>query len=270
MKNRLSLFGSFAALVVGISLAGTHPAQAQTVLIDFGSDSTYRGVTAPSPDTNGNYWNSTAYGFIGNLVTTTNAATTIDWAPDGLGGVDSYNGIAGATTDPVTVGEIAAAQTILDGGSLVTFNIAGAAMDYYQSNDGTNSVGRFQIQQVSAGQAYDLTFYGAKQYTGANTQTKYSVFDDNTYSNLLGSVTLTHGDGGANANINNVATLAGLIGPSNLNNIFYIQWEGVAVTTEGYINAMSITAVPEPATLGLLAGAGVLALLFRKRQKDGV
>lgn len=253
------------SLLLAAALVTATTAHAQTVLIDFGSDSTFRGVTAPSPDTNGNYWNSTAFGFIGNLVTTTNAATTIDWAPDGLGGVDSYNGIAGATTDPVTAGEIEAAQTTLDSGSLTTFKIAGAAMDYYKSDNGTNSVGRFQIQQVSAGQAYDLTFYGAKQYTGANTQTKYSVFDDSGYSNLLGSVTLTHGDGGANANINNVATLAGLTGPSNVNNIFYIQWEGVADTTEGYINAMSITAVPEPSTLGLLALAGV-ALLLRKRR----
>lgn len=252
-------------LLLATSLVTATTAYPQTVLIDFGSDSTFRGVTAPSPDTNGNYWNSTAFGFLGNLVSLNGTATTLDWAPDGLGGVDSYNGIAGATTNPVTAGEISAAQTILDSGSLTTFKIAGAAMDYYKSDNGTTNVGRFQIQQVSAGQAYDLTFYGAKQYTGANTQTKYSVFDNNTYTNLLGSVTLKHGDGGANANINNVATLAGLIGPSNANNIFYIQWEGVAVTTEGYINAMSITAVPEPSTLGLLALAGV-ALLLRKRR----
>lgn len=242
-------------------------AHAQTVLIDFGSASTFRGVTAPSPDTSGNYWNSTAFGFMGNLVSSNGTATTMDWAPDGLGGVDSFNGIAGATTNPVTAGEISAAQTILDSGSLTTFKVAGAAMDYYKSDNGTTSVGRFQLQQVAAGQAYDLTFYGAKQYTGANTQTKYSVFDDNGYSNLLGSVTLTHGDGGANANINNVATLAGLLGPSNANNIFYIQWEGVTTTTEGYINAMSITAVPEPSTLGLILGAGVLGVMFRRHRK---
>lgn len=243
-------------------------AHAQTVLIDFGSASTFRGVTPASPDTNGNHWNSTAFGFLGNLVSSNGTATTLDWAPDGLGGVDSYNGIAGATTNPVTVGEIAAAQTILNSGSLTTFKIAGAAMDYYKSDNGTTNVGRFQIQQVTAGQSYDLTFYGAKQYTGANTQTKYSVFDDNGYSNLLGSVTLTHGDGGANANINNVATLAGLIGPSNANNIFYIQWEGVTTTTEGYINAMSITAVPEPSTFALIAGAGALILGLRRNRRE--
>ncbi len=250
--------------IVAALVASAH---AQTVLIDFGSAATYRGVTAPSPDTNGNYWNSTAFGFMGNLVSTNGTATAIDWTPNGLGGVDSFNGIAGATTNPVTVGEIAAAQTILDGGSLTTFKIAGAAMDYYKSDNATTNVGRFQLQQVAAGQAYDLTFYGAKQYTGANTQTKYSVFDDNTYSNLLGSVTLTHGDGGANANINNVATLAGLIGPSNANNIFYIQWEGATTSTEGYINAMSITVVPEPSTIGLLLGAGVVGLMFRRHLK---
>ena len=191
-------------------------------------------------------------------------ATTIDWAPDGLGGVDSFNGIAGATSDPVTAGEIASAQSALDAGSVGVFAVAEAAMDFYVSNNGTSNVGRFQLQQVSAGQAYDLTFYGARQFTGANTQTTYSVFDDAAYSNLLGSVTLTHGDGGANANVDNVATLSGLTGPSNSNNIFYVQWEGAVDSTAGYINAMSISAVPEPSTLLVLAAGGLTLLLLRR------
>ncbi len=191
-------------------------------------------------------------------------ATTIDWAPDGLGGVDSFNGIAGATSDPVTAGEIASAQSALDAGAVGVFAVAEAAMDFYVSNNGTSNVGRFQLQQVSAGQAYDLTFYGARQFTGANTQTTYSVFDDAAYSNLLGSVTLTHGDGGANANVDNVATLSGLTGPSNSNNIFYVQWEGAVDSTAGYINAMSISAVPEPSTLLVLAAGGLTLLLLRR------
>jgi hypothetical protein len=191
-------------------------------------------------------------------------ATTIDWAPDGLGGVDSFNGIAGATSDPVTAGEIASAQSALDAGSVGVFAVAEASMDFYVSNNGTSNVGRFQLQQVSAGQAYDLTFYGARQFTGANTQTTYSVFDDAAYSNLLGSVTLTHGDGGANANVDNVATLSGLTGPSNSNNIFYVQWEGAVDSTAGYINAMSISAVPEPSTLLVLAAGGLTLLLLRR------
>lgn len=250
--------------IVTLLYCGVFVASAQTVFIDIGSDTTYRGVTAPSPDTNGNHWNSTAFGFIGNLVDSAGNATTIDWTPDGLGGVDSYNGIAGATSNPLTTGEIAAAQTILDAGSIGVFAVAEAAMDFYVSSNPTTNVGRFQLQQLTAGQAYDLTFYGATRYVGS--QTTYSVFDDSAYSNLLGSVTLNHNDGAGNANVDNVAVVAGLIGPSNANNIFYVQWEGVAVSTEGFINAMSITAVPEPSSFALLSGLMALGWIAIRRR----
>jgi hypothetical protein len=260
-KNQLILLLAGAACATAVTTHGQ-----VTALIDFGSDATFRGVTSSSPDINGNHWNSTAFGFLGNLVDTTGAATTMDWAPDGLGGVDSFNSLVGATSNPPTAGELSSAQTLLNGGSIGDFGVAEAAIDFYVSNNGTSSVGRFQIQQVTEGQAYDLQFYGARQFTGTDTQTTYSVFDDNAYSNLLGSVTISHGDGGSNANITNVGVISGLVGPSNSNNIFYIQWEGVSDSTAGYINAMSITAVPEPGTFALMAGIGALGLIYVRRR----
>ncbi len=269
MKKLLPLHASFAAVILAISLAGTHVAQAQTVLIDFGSAATFRGVTTSSPDTNGNYWNSTAFAFMSNLTGSNGTATTIDWAPDGLGGVDSFNSLVGATTNPPSITELSNAQTLLNGGSVAPFNVASAAIDFYQSNNGVTNVGRFQLQQVSAGQSYNLTFYASKQFTGAsNTQTKFSVFSDLSYSVLLGSTTVTHGDGGANGNVNNVGVISGLVGPSNANNIFYIQWEGVNTSTLGYINAMSIAAVPEPATWALLGVSLTVLTAFRRRRRD--
>jgi hypothetical protein len=43
-------------MVVGAML--TASAVGQTVLIDFGNDNSFRGVSVPAPDQNGNYWNS--------------------------------------------------------------------------------------------------------------------------------------------------------------------------------------------------------------------
>lgn len=237
-------------LLIGISAV-----PAQTVLIDFGSDTTYRGVTAPSPDTNGNHWNSTAFGFIGNLVDSTGASTTIDWAPDGLGDVDSFNSYD-ATSDPVTAMEIAVVQTTLDSASVGDFDIAEAAMDYYVSNNGTSNVGRFQLQQLDPLASYELSFFASHRFIGS--QTTFSVFDDNAHSNLLGSVTVTHGDGAGNGNLGDIGVISGLAGPSNPNNILYIQWEGATTSTQGYINAMSITVVPEPGSFALLAGIAAL------------
>ncbi len=269
MKTHSSLYGTCLAAVLALTLVGTQPTQAQTVLIDFGSNATFRGVTTSSPDTNGNYWNSTAFGFMSNLVGSNGTATTIDWAPDGLGGVDSFNSLVGATSNPPSITELSNAQTLLNGGSVAPFNVSTAAIDFYKSDNGTTNVGRFQLQQVTAGQSYNLTFYASKQFTGAtDTQTKYSVFSDSLYSNLLGTTTLTHGDGGSNGNVTNVGVISGLAGPSNLNNIFYIQWEGVNTSTEGYINAMSIAAVPEPATWALLGGSLTVLTVFARRRRS--
>ena len=241
-------------------LAASSPAQ--TILIDFGNDSTFRGVTSP-----GN-WNSMAFGYAANLIDSTGAATTVDWAPDGLGNTDSYNSIVGPTSNPPTAGEISAAQSALDTNALGLLALGQAALDFYTSDNGTTGVGRFQLQQVTASQLYNLTFYGTKQYVAAtNTQTRYSVFDDSSYSNLLASGVLTTGSTDGSGNSNSVLTLSNLSGPTNANNIFYVQWEGVNDTTKGYINSMSITAVPEPATCALLGLAGVAFAGYRLRRR---
>jgi len=88
------------------------------------------------------------------------------------------------------------------------------------------------------------------------------------YSNLLATGTLTTGSTDGTGNPNNVLTLANLLGPSNANNIFYVQWEGVNTSTEGFINSMSIEAVPEPSTYALLALAGAAFAGYRLRRKN--
>jgi len=238
--------------------------QAQTVLIDFGNNSTNRGVTSP-----GN-WNSVGFGYLANLINSNGTATTIDWAPDGLGGTDSYNSIAGATSNPVTSGEIAAADSKINKTSLGALGVAEAATDFFKSNNSGTGVGRFQLQQVTPGQLYNLTFYGSRQFQLAgNEQTRYSVFSDSSYSTLLGSAILNTATTNGTGNPGNTVTISNLAGPSNANNIFYVQWEGVNTSTEGYINSMSIVAVPEASSIALLGVGAVCLGAFALRRKSG-
>jgi hypothetical protein len=232
MKNFLAT-AILALTVLHISPA-TGSAQSK-VLIDFGNDNTYRGVTTP-----GN-WNSVGYGYAANLVDTTGAATTIGWAPDALGGVDSYNSIAGPTSDPVTVEEIAAADAAIDKTALGDLGAAQAAIDYYVSNNGATTSGRFQLQGLSVGAKYRLTFYGTKQFVAAgNEETRYEVFADPEYSIALASGVLATGstDGTGNPG----TTVSVEITP--VTSTVYVQWTGVNDPLAGYINSMSIEPIP--------------------------
>ena len=74
-------------------------AKAQTVLVDFGNNTSFRGASVVNPDSKGNHWNSIAPGaFITNLIDTKNNATTIDLGFDTPVGTDSFNGPAGVTS----------------------------------------------------------------------------------------------------------------------------------------------------------------------------
>src|SRR5262245_43090963 len=82
------------ALLVGQAIF----ANAQTVLIDFGSDTSFRGLGVHGADSNGNFWNSLQPGLlVNNLVDIHNQATAIDVGWDTPVASDSYNGPAGAT-----------------------------------------------------------------------------------------------------------------------------------------------------------------------------
>lgn len=246
-------------ILAHVSLSGS-----VTVLLDFGTDSTYRGVSVSGEDSNGNVWNSLGTGYAANLVDTAGSPTTFDFAPDGLGGMDSYNSY-GATSNPVTAAEVTTAQSKLDAGNPGLFGVAEAAIDFFTSSNSTTSVGRFQIQQVTPGQVYDLSFFGSKMY-GTETQTKITVFDDASYTNAIGTTTYTHGSGGT-ANTSDIGSITGIVGPSNSNNVLYVQWEGVTTSTEGYLSSMSITAVPEPASVVFWAGmAAFSGLIYRRRR----
>jgi hypothetical protein len=250
-----------AAVAAGLVTSAT----AQTVLIDFGTDSSFRGVSVPNPDPNGNFWNGVAPGgFFTNLVDTGNNPTTIDFGFSTAVGTDSFNGPSGATSFPdPTAAEIAA--TDIDAAALGNLGVKEAAIDFVAGPSLPDNRVRFEIQQLDPTKTYDLTFFGSHKFS-ADDATVYSVFTDNTYTTLVDSVTLNHQTPGSPHlhNRDTVATLSDIAPQAS--DILYVQFVGIN-GGEGYLNDMQITAViPEPSTLALLASGVGVVMGFRRRR----
>ncbi len=249
------------ALVVGTSLAVA--ADAQTVLIDFGNDNSFRGVSVPAPDQNGNYWNSLFPGlFYTDLVDITNTATTIDFGFSTPVGTDSFNGPAGPTSFPdPTPAEIA--LTDIDEAALGLLGVKTAAIDFAASPGGVDNRTRFEIQALDPTKTYNLTFFGSHKLSDADTTT-YSVYTDNMYTTLVDSASLNVQTPGSPwlHNRDTVATLSNLAPQAS--NILYVEFVGTN-NNLGYLNSLQITAVPEPASL-LLVLSGIGAGICMRRR----
>jgi hypothetical protein len=250
-------------MAVAISLGLVASATAQTVLVDFGSDNSFRGVSAPSPDVNGNYWNSLTPGpFFPNLIGINNTPTTVAIGFDTPVGTDSFNGPAGVTTFPdPTPAEIAA--TDIDAAALGNLGVKEAAIDFAASDVGP---ARFQIQGLDPTKTYTLTLFGSHKFS-ADDATVYSVFSDATYTTPVASASLNVQTPGSPwlHNRDAVATISNLAPQAS--NILYVQFVG-ANGGLGYLNSFQLTgvAVPEPGTL-LLGACGVgLAVALRRRR----
>jgi hypothetical protein len=247
---------------MGVGLAVS--ASAQTVLVDFGSAASFRGVSVPNPDSNGNHWNSIVPGaFIVDMIDINNNATTIDLGFDTPVGTDSFNGPAGVTSFPnPTPAEIAA--TDIDVAALGNLGVKEAAIDFAASPGGADNRTRFQIQQLDPAKTYTLTFFGSHKFSDNDT-TVYSVYTDNTYTTLVDSASLNVQQPGS-PNLHNrdqVATIANL-SPQD-SNILYVQFVG-SQGALGYLNDFQITAIPEPSAIVLL-GVGVAAAYLRFRRR---
>ena len=234
------------------------PASAATILVDLGNDSSFRGASVPNPDTNGNYWTSVWNGdFYPDLVDINNNPTDIDFGFDGslIGGTDSFNGPAGATSSPIDPNQIA--QTDIDAGALG--NLGGAleaAFDFYTSS-------RFQIQGLKPAKTYDLTFFGSHKFSTDDT-TIYTVYSDPNFSIPVGSASLDVQQPGSPwlHNRDTVATISGL--SPGVSNILYVEFKG-AGGNNGYLNSLQIVEIPEPASIGLVLGGFGLLFSLRRR-----
>lgn len=212
---------------------------AETVLIDFGNDTSYRGLSANSPDTNGNYWNSVQPGLlVTNLIDITNTGTTVALGWDTPVATDSYNGPAGATnaltleTDVLFTAIDAAALGRL-GGSLE------AAFDFASGYDGVSHFPvRFQLQGLNPAASYNLTFFGSHSFSDDAT-TVYTVYTDSTYATPVATTNLLVADPFFTPNSDRVATITGV--SPQADDILYIEFVGLT-GKGGYLNSLQLEA----------------------------
>jgi hypothetical protein len=228
-------------------------ASAQTVLVDFGSSTSYRGLSVLNPDSNGNYWNSLQPGvFVENLVDVDNTASTIDVGWDSPVGTDSYNGPAGPTGPEDNKADLRNNDLpFTDIDAVALGNLGGAldaAFDFAAGPSLADNRVRFQIQGLDPAKSYDLTFFGSHIFS-FDTTTVYSVYTDNTYTTLVGSANLDVQEPGS-PNLHNrdrVATISDL--SPQTDDILYVQFVG-STGFEGYLNAMQIESSAAPLLVG--------------------
>jgi hypothetical protein len=238
MKQSKKMITMLTALVV-VGLA--HTALAEMVLLDLGNDGSNNGATVANPDANGNYWNSGGYGYVGGLLDIGGNPTTLAYAPDDIGGTDNYNGPAFSSDPVVALGDL--------GGSINALN------DYFVD-------GKFQIQGLDNTKTYNLTIYGSHKYDTPGIAT-YEIHNDSNYTNVVASTTLETNDEPINGqewmhNQDRVTTITG-VAPQAFD-ILYLKYDG-------HINAMSIEAIPEPATIGLVGVFGAAMFVLRKKTR---
>ena len=244
MKNtRVWSLSILLVLVTGLSVVN-----GGAILVDLGNEFSYRGVTATSPDSNGNYWNSVWSGaYYADLVDMDGSSTGVAFGFSAVSGTDSYNGPAGPT-DGLTTQQIIDAVDI-DAAALGNLGNKEAAADYYVSS-------KFELQNLNASKSYKLTFYGSHSWSDALATSVYEVYSDNTYATLVDSVSLDVQDLNSGW-LHNRDTVAMLTVAPQAGNILYVKFDG-------YLNAMQIEEVPEPATMMLFAFGGLAAIRRRK------
>jgi len=247
--------------------AATAPPVNATWLLNFGDTNNppnpatggaLRGLSNPSPDSLGHYWNSLDTNYYVNPVALTNAAGTatamtakFDVSNPAYTNVasgfaaDDYNGPCsplGALPSSIT-------NAIINTNALGYLGIPGAVCNYYVNS-------HFILQNMNPAHQYTLTFFGSHQYNsgpassggdGYDPVTVYNVYSDPGYSVLLGSTNLCIG--GANLRTWNMHRLA-VIGPiyPSASGAMYIDFFGSqqgdsCCTNTGYLNDMQIVDV---------------------------
>jgi len=236
---------SIVDLSTGVVVAP--PPVAQTMLLDFGDNNSFRGTNTPSPDAQGHYWNDLGVNFIGSPLVLTNAAGAsmgISFMFDASNpaytnassgfGTDSYNGPAGPTDcgpPSCSIGNCVFNPTAL--GYLGQTN---AVYDYFVS-------AHFVLQNMNPAHQYSLTFFGSHKFS-FNPTTVYSVYSDTNYSTLVASTNLLVGSGAAH-NQDTVAVLSPIT-PSTNGSLYvkFIAPDG----NLGYLNCMQIVDLTPPSS----------------------
>lgn len=230
------------------SVAGA--ASGQLILIDLGTDATFRGFSVPGTDANGNSWNSLdSFVFNTNLVDATGAGTGINLGFSRLEGTDSFNG---PLTDASGFGDPSLPGL---GAGLGALAVGEAAVDYFVNP-------RFDLFNLDPSLQYEVTLYGGRKFGDGNTS-NYAILSDNSGSAAtLASLDLDHANAG-NFIANTDSVVSAIVTPGG-GGTLTIDVTGGADGGAGYLNALSIRVIPAPASAALL-GLGGLAIVRRRR-----
>lgn len=212
------------------------------VLVDFGTVAKRHavdGVGANVADSNGNYWShiTGAADNNTNLLSTAGTASGIGLEVSNFTGPGDYNG--GASPDAG-----------LNDGLFAYTDVTDDALFFVDSLAPTVT-----LSGLDSGKTYNLVFHGARVTSSVRTTT-YATFGTNITLQTSGADV---GGAGVNWNDDTVARIEGITGvESTVINLS-------ATGGFGYINAMEIEVIPEPATLGLVMGVGCGILFVRRR-----
>jgi len=235
---------SFVAAVLTLVLGLARSAQSQTVLIKMGDNTTYQGTNAPSPDINGNYWNSVdSSQFFPGLTNLDGTAGGAGWAiafgfeTNGVGNTGASNGPAG----PVPPGT--PANCVIDAAALGNLGIKQAVYDYYVNSE-------FELQNLYPSREYTLTFFGSHSQSPSD-YTVYSIFTNNAYS-LLENAVSQYVQYPANPSVPNSNMVVSATVLPSANGTLYVQFLGTNAVgggigtngAGGYLNCMQVTQGP--------------------------
>lgn len=222
----------------------------QFILIDFGTDATFRGFSVPGPDANGNSWNSLdSFAFNTNLLDSTGAGTGVNLGFSRLEGTDSFNG---PLTDASGLGDPSLPGL---GAGLGNLAVGEAAVDYFVNP-------RFDLFNLDPSAQYEVTLYGGRKFGDGNTS-NYAILSDNSGSaTTLASLDLDHANAG-NFIANTDSVVSAIVTPGG-GGTLTIDVSGGADGGAGYLNALSIRLIPAPSSAALL-GLGAIAAVRRRR-----
>jgi lysophospholipase L1-like esterase len=236
----------------------------ERLLVDFGPSNTDDGGITASPDANGNYWSNWT-GAIGGVraIAGEHQRGLVNTAGNDTGiGItitaefDSNGKLNGGlfNPDPNLLGDLAVESATVD-----FFFSTG---DGKQGGGDDDMAGGFMLDGLDPNLSYDFKFFGSRTTTETRI-TEYTVTGANSQSVLLQTSGTNIGSNGSyDGNDDELAKVTG-VRPDAFGQIF------VDLTliqgSFAYINAMEVTATPEPSTL-LLALTCVTGLgLFNRR-----
>ena len=250
------------ATVATVSLLAVgNLATAQTLLFDFGRHDGVQGNPTTSPDVNGNYWNNFSangefevpIGYtVEDLVDTDGTTTTVDLVTNTLFRSNGRNN--GGLLNP-------------DANLLGEFAIGTATEDYWFAETGGSPAiptTSFTLSGLEPGGLYDFELFGTRDTgggAGGGTRvTRYTLTGGNVQTATLQTSGSGAGTNGSLGNNDDTIVFSSVMASPTGTVVV-----GVAVESGnfGYLGVMSMTAVPEPASLGLLGLAG-LALVRRR------